>query len=589
MKKLLLSLSALVIVACNSNEEVTKGNMALSKGQNGQVGEYQITNIGKEDINLNTNIAKDKSLELLLLNKEDGDVKVTNQHGQLVVDLDKDRVEVVRIPYGTVNFTVVANDYGQVHPSANPPQVSEWKSPVGGTFEVEWNIWYGVKADKYAILSNGVEIYRSGQLVKPSFDSAQSEKFTLTNLKSGNHILQVVLIYEENGVIYHTKSNEFTKVIDNPDGTIGGGDTGGGDTGGGTGGDTGGSTGGDTSGGLGSSRILSDAEINAEWGGIDPLYLPTAVNTTIPSLITLAMYEEFFPRKFGSPGWEEISGKPNTPEYYTYDNFINALVDISSIKLKVYTKNYAVKVVRLDKITKEEKVIRVDGDYNADWLKNVEPLVQVVDYGKFLKEGTDEVRKRELAAFLGNISHETTGGWDTAPGGRYAWGLYFNEEVNYNKDSVGAYTQSGHAIYPPNPAESYHGRGPIQLSWNYNYGYMSEVIYGDKNILLNNPDVVAEDGKLGFMTAIWFWMTPQEPKPSCHDVMVGNWVPDAEDIAANRLPGFGVTINVINGGLEAGRPGDYRVKDRIGFFEVFTGKLGVTMGENVDCYNQKPF
>ncbi len=581
MKKLLLSLSAIFIVACNSNEQNINGNMNLSKGQKGQIGEYQVTNIGKEDISINTKITNNKSLELILLDKEDGDVKVMNEFGQLVVDLDKDRVEVVTIESKGMNFNVTNGEYGQVHPSANPPQVSEWKSPVGGTFEVEWNIWYGVKADKYAILLNGLEIYRSNQLVKPSFEGVQNEKYLLTNLASGTHKLQVILLYEEDGVVYHTKSNEFTKVIDNPDESVDGGDTGNGDTGS--------ETGGDTSGNLGSSRILTDAEISAEWEGIDPLYIPTAVNTTISSLITFDMYEEFFPRKFGSPGWEEISGKPDTPEYYTYDNFVNALVDISSIKLKIYTKNYAVKVVRLDKITKEEKVIRVDGDYNADWLKNVEPLVQIVDYGKFLKEGTDEIRKRELAAFLANISHETTGGWDTAPGGRYAWGLYFNEEVNYNKDSVGGYTQSDNVIYPPNPTESYHGRGPIQLSWNYNYGYMSEVIYGDKNILLNNPDAVAEDGKLGFMTAIWFWMTPQEPKPSCHDVMAGNWIPDAEDISANRLPGFGVTINVINGGLEAGIPNDYRVKDRIGFFEVFTGKLGVTMGENVDCYNQKPF
>lgn len=36
--------------------------------------------------------------------------------------------------------------------------------------------------------------------------------------------------------------------------------------------------------------------------------------------------------------------------------------------------------------------------------------------------------KRELAAFLAQISHETTGGWATAPGGPYAWGLCFITE-----------------------------------------------------------------------------------------------------------------------------------------------------------------
>merc|ERR1719313_2926404 len=40
----------------------------------------------------------------------------------------------------------------------------------------------------------------------------------------------------------------------------------------------------------------------------------------------------------------------------------------------------------------------------------------------FVDEGTVEQRKRELAAFLGQISHETTGGWAGAPDGAQAWG-----------------------------------------------------------------------------------------------------------------------------------------------------------------------
>jgi chitinase len=38
------------------------------------------------------------------------------------------------------------------------------------------------------------------------------------------------------------------------------------------------------------------------------------------------------------------------------------------------------------------------------------------------------VNTRELAAFLAQISHETTGGWPTAPDGPYAWGLCFITE-----------------------------------------------------------------------------------------------------------------------------------------------------------------
>jgi hypothetical protein len=38
---------------------------------------------------------------------------------------------------------------------------------------------------------------------------------------------------------------------------------------------------------------------------------------------------------------------------------------------------------------------------------------------------------------------------------------------------------------------------------------------------------------------MWFWMTPQSPKPSAHDVMAGRWTPSAADRAAGRKPGFG--------------------------------------------------
>ena len=56
-------------------------------------------------------------------------------------------------------------------------------------------------------------------------------------------------------------------------------------------------------------------------------------------------------------------------------------------------------------------------------------LAAAQEYPLFAHEGSEEVRRREVAAFLANIAQETTGGWETAPGGRYAWGLYFLQEV----------------------------------------------------------------------------------------------------------------------------------------------------------------
>ena len=47
----------------------------------------------------------------------------------------------------------------------------------------------------------------------------------------------------------------------------------------------------------------------------------------------------------------------------------------------------------------------------------------------FLGKGSKDEKARELAAFLAQISHETTGGWATAPGGAQSWGLCWKEEV----------------------------------------------------------------------------------------------------------------------------------------------------------------
>lgn len=199
-------------------------------------------------------------------------------------------------------------------------------------------------------------------------------------------------------------------------------------------------------------------------------------------------------------------------------------------------------------------------------------------YPQFCNEGSDEQRKQEAAAFLANIAHETTGGWDAAPGGRFAWGLHFIEEQN----PTSQYCDASNTTYPCASGRSYHGRGPIQLSWNYNYGQMGEVLGAD---LLNNPDLVKSDGVIAFQTALWFWMTSQPPKPSCHAVMTGGWTPSPDDASKGRAPGFGMTINIINGGLECSIPTNDKVRDRVGFYERFTQMLGVNMGEIIFCEN----
>ncbi|KAL2325707.1 hypothetical protein Fmac_024765 [Flemingia macrophylla] len=209
-------------------------------------------------------------------------------------------------------------------------------------------------------------------------------------------------------------------------------------------------------------------------------------------------------------------------------------------------------------------------------------IIASKSFPRFGTTGSLAMRKREIAAFLAQISHETTGGWATAPDGPYAWGLCFKEEVSPQSD----YCDSTNQEWPCYPGKSYKGRGPIQLSWNYNYGPAGKALGFDG---LRNPDVVSNNSLIAFKTALWFWMTEQKPKPSCHNVMIGKHVPTEADIAANRTVGYGLVTNIINGGLECGIPNDSRVNDRIGFFKRYGTLFKVDTGPNLDCAYQKSF
>ncbi|CAM8951498.1 unnamed protein product [Rhodiola kirilowii] len=193
--------------------------------------------------------------------------------------------------------------------------------------------------------------------------------------------------------------------------------------------------------------------------------------------------------------------------------------------------------------------------------------------------GDDATRKRELAAFFGQTSHETTGGWPTAPDGAFAWGYCHSRELNR-----GTYCSSSE--YPCPAGRQYYGRGPIQLTHNYNYAKAGAAIQSD---LINNPDLVATDPVITFRTAIWFWMTPQGNKPSSHNVIIGRWNPSSADVSAGRVPGYGVITNIINGGLECGMGQNAAVASRIGFYKRYCDMFQVGYGNNLDCYNQRSF
>ncbi|MCP4110783.1 MAG: hypothetical protein GY749_35525 [Desulfobacteraceae bacterium] len=72
-------------------------------------------------------------------------------------------------------------------------------------------------------------------------------------------------------------------------------------------------------------------------------------------------------------------------------------------------------------------------------------------------------------------------------------------------------------------------------------------------------------------------------------MMIGKWTPTDSDISLGRLPGFGMTINIINGGIECGWSRSGSVDDRIGYYNRFTGIFGIAPGDNLNCDTMTPF
>ncbi len=171
-------------------------------------------------------------------------------------------------------------------------------------------------------------------------------------------------------------------------------------------------------------------------------------------------------------------------------------------------------------------------------------------YPAFANTGSDTVRKQEAAAFLANVAHESD-----------------------NLKAVREYNTANYPLYCSRGVgncggKEYYGRGPIQLSWDYNYAAAGSAIGVD---LVNNPDLVATDAAIAWRTGVWYWMTGTGSAGTTpHNAMINS-------------QGFGVTIRAINGALECngGRPD--QVQSRINYYTNFTRILGVPTGSNLSC------
>ncbi|ETL27262.1 hypothetical protein F441_19679 [Phytophthora nicotianae CJ01A1] len=179
-------------------------------------------------------------------------------------------------------------------------------------------------------------------------------------------------------------------------------------------------------------------------------------------------------------------------------------------------------------------------------LYNFNGLVDAaIKYTGFANSGNDDNDKRELAAFLAQTAHECDS---------------FKAAEEYDNENYSVWEYCKNTTIPCAPGERYHGRGPIQLSWNYNYYNAGEALGYD---LLYNPDIVSTDTTVTWMTALWYWMTPQNGRV-IHDVVTGE-------------NGFAESTDIINGGLECGpdAPNKANEEQRITYFTKMCEALGV--------------
>ena len=243
---------------------------------------------------------------------------------------------------------------------------------------------------------------------------------------------------------------------------------------------------------------------------------------------------------------------------------------------------------------------------NGQWYYTYDNLIKgMAQFEEFANEGDENTRKLEIAAFLANIAQET---------GAKGAGDPFGGPGCFIQEGAGSYWGSAHYSQDCQPycaPAGYCGRGPHQLSWDYNYKAFGNSM-GVEDQYLNDPDILTKNPETGIAGSIWFWghevrndwSPPNIPfKPSAHDVLVGKWTPtnsstpgvrQHNDVECGRPKAdFGVIINIINGGVECG-PGASNpeaAKERLSYFEAIAKEMGVTIPDGFldDCSSQEPF
>jgi chitinase len=156
-------------------------------------------------------------------------------------------------------------------------------------------------------------------------------------------------------------------------------------------------------------------------------------------------------------------------------------------------------------------------------------------YSKFASSGDLTADKREVAAFFAHVA------WETG-------NLVYTDQQQ--KD----------------PATGmYWGRGPLQLTWNYNYMACGNAI---GQPLLAQPDLVSKDPIVTWETALWFWLYNDSGKGFTSHTAIGRG-------------SFGDTLRVINS-IEC-VAGNSAQQGRINNYTKYCNQLTVDPGTQLTC------
>jgi len=146
---------------------------------------------------------------------------------------------------------------------------------------------------------------------------------------------------------------------------------------------------------------------------------------------------------------------------------------------------------------------------------------------------------KELAILMGNMAHESG---------------YFNfvEEI-----ACAGVTQVTAAC----PYGLYHGRGYIQLSWDYNYRAAAN--YLNNQAIFTNPRIVQDDPVVNWQTVQYFWVTNVQPQFSKSGVTMAG------------------SVRAINGGIEC----DWGTisGQRIQLIQCFQRQFGTQVDTSTAC------